>query len=61
MQQQISNPRTTMAIPVLHWLDTRPATATGVTWGICLPIGELPANAPLHLTRADGLPLATQT
>jgi hypothetical protein len=50
----------TQSIP-LHWLDTRPTTATGVTWGISLPPGALPVGTPLHLTRADSGALPTQT
>ena len=44
----------------LHYLDTAAAVATGVTWGVCLPRGELARGQPVHLATAGGAALPTQ-
>jgi len=43
----------------LHYLDTRPATPTGVTFDVSVPRGELQKDAPVHL-RAGKRALPTQ-
>jgi hypothetical protein len=44
----------------LHWLDTQPQTAAGVTWGVSWPRGALKPGDAVHLERSDGTPLPTQ-
>jgi len=46
---------------VLHFLDAKPATPTGVTFGVPWPRGELQKGEPVHTRRADGTPLPTQS
>jgi len=45
----------------LCFVDTKPCIPTGVTWGVPVPAGELQAGDTVHLRRADGGALPTQT
>jgi hypothetical protein len=45
----------------LHYLDSRPAAATGVTWGVAVPRGELAKGAPVHLQGPGGKAQPTQS
>lgn len=45
----------------MHFLEGEPAVAAGVTWGLCWPRGELGKGESVHLQRADGQGVPTQT
>ena len=45
----------------LHFLDSKPAGPTGVTFGLSWPRGELKTGAPTHVRRTDGTSIPTQS
>ena len=45
----------------VHFLDSKPAGPTGVTFGLSWPRGELKAGTPTHVRRTDGTSIPTQS
>ena len=45
----------------LQFLDSKPAGPTGITFGVSWPRGELPIGKPVHVRRADGTAVPTQS